>query len=235
MPRGFPAVLFLCVYLLMLLPALLASDEKRMEAWWADLEKGETEAARALLNLSDRPKETVNFLKQKMKPLKLTSGQAKTLLLKLGNGDESVWKPAFEELEYLDPRLAFDLVTLMDRYKESPTRQRMVEVMSGRQAGQLAGKEVTLRPVGQDGFNFFAQPNFGSWWAEHKIERINRDSPRQIKKKWTRTVRAIVLLEHIGSPEANDILKDMASGHPDAQPTKVAQEALKSLAAHTIR
>ena len=64
----------------------------------------------------------------------------------------------------------------------------MVEVMSGRQAGQLAGKEVSLRPVGQDGFNFFAQPNFGSWWAEHKIERINWDSRRSIKKKWTRAV-----------------------------------------------
>jgi hypothetical protein len=121
-----------------------------------------------------------------MKPLTISSAQVKSLLLKLGNDNEEVWKPAFEELEYFDPRLAIDLQTLMERYMDSPTRQRMVEVMSGRQAGQLAGKEVSLRPVGQDGFNFFAQPNFGSWWAEHKIERINWDSRRSIKKKWTR-------------------------------------------------
>jgi hypothetical protein len=133
-------------------------------------------------------------------------------------------------LEYFDPQLAIELQTLMDRHTDSPTRQRMVEVMSGRQAGQLAGKAVSLRPVNPDGFNFFAQPNFGSWWAEHKIERINWDSRRNFKKKWTRAVRAIVLLEHFGSPAAVDILKDMATGHPNAQPTKVAQEALKNLA-----
>ena len=51
--------------------------EKQMEAWWVDLEKGETPATRALLNLSDRPKDTVAFLKKKMKPLTITSGQVK--------------------------------------------------------------------------------------------------------------------------------------------------------------
>jgi hypothetical protein len=72
-----------------------------------------------------------------MKPLTISSAQVKSLLLKLGNDNEEVWKPAFEELEYFDPRLAIDLQTLMERYMDSPTRQRMVEVMSGRQAGQL--------------------------------------------------------------------------------------------------
>jgi hypothetical protein len=50
------------------------------------------------------------------------------------------------------------------------------------------------------------------------------------KKKWTRAVRAIVLLEHIGTPDATAIIKDMATGHPDAYPSKVAKEALKTLA-----
>jgi hypothetical protein len=38
-----------------------------------------------------------------------------------------------------------------------------------------------------------------------------------------------VLLEHFGTPDAIAILKDMASGNADAQPTKVAQEALANL------
>ena len=116
------------------------ADEKQMEVWWVDLEKGDTAATRALLNLSDRPKESVAFLKRKMKPLTISSGQVKALLLKLGNSNESVWKPAFEELEYFDPRLAIDLQTLMDRYTESPTRQRMVEILSGREARSLKGR-----------------------------------------------------------------------------------------------
>jgi hypothetical protein len=197
-----------------------------MEAWWLDLEKPEIDAARALLNMADRPQESVAFLKTKMKPLKINAAEVRTLLLKLGNDSEKVWKPAFEELEYLDPRLAIDLETLMDRYKEAPVRQRMVEVMSGRTAGQLAGKDIDLWKAG-DGFNFFAKPNFGSWWAEHRVERINHPVWRgNLKKKWTRAGRAIVLLEHIGSPDAVVILKDMATGHPDAHPTRVAREAL---------
>jgi hypothetical protein len=204
-------------------------DEKRMEAWWRDLEKGETDATRALLNLSARPNETVDFLKKKMKPLKLSSGQAKALMLKLGNGEESVWKPAFEELEYSDPRLAIDLQTLMDRYKESPTRQRLVEVLCGREPGSLTGKDIQLRKFGgPDDFNFVADN--ASWWAENRVDRIGTYSWDPAKKKWTRAVRAIVLLEYIGSPAAKEILKDMATGHPDAHPTKVAKEALKALA-----
>ena len=39
-------------------------------------------------------------------------------------------------------------------------------------------------------------------------------------------MRTIVLLEHFGTPEAVAILEDMATGHPDAQPTKVARDAL---------
>ena len=119
----------------------------------------------------------------------------------------------------------------MDRYKEAPGRQRMVEVLSGREAGQLAGKDGRCCTRGRgDGFNFFAQPNVGSWWAEHKVDRINdSEGWGNPKKKWTRAVRAIVLLEHFGTPGAVAILKDMATGHPDAQPTKVARDCLERL------
>jgi Spy/CpxP family protein refolding chaperone len=68
-----------------------------MEAWWVDLEKTETEATRALLNMSDRREETIAFLKAKMKPLKISAAEVRALILKLGNDNEKVWKPAFEE------------------------------------------------------------------------------------------------------------------------------------------
>jgi hypothetical protein len=200
------------------------------EAWWTDLEKEETDATRALLNLADRPAETVRFLKGKMKPLKISAAEVRALLLKLGSQNEKVWRSAFEGLEYFDPRLAIDLETLMDRYKEAPGRQRMVEILSGREAGSLKGKDVQLRKFGgPDDFNFTAEN--GSWWAERRVDRINTYSWVNPKKKWTRAVRGIVLLEHIGTPDAVAILKDMATGHPDAQPTKVARDALKRLGA----
>jgi len=203
-------------------------DQGQMEAWWADLEKGEAEASRALLNLSTQPEQAVAFLKDRIKPLLLDSVRLKAYLLRLGSSNEALWKQAFEDLEYYDPRLAMDLPTLMDKVTETPARQRMVEVLSSRNAGSLKDKKVDLRKVGNEGYNFF--DGRGSWWAEHKVSRINTydwDSP---KKKWTRAVRAIVLLEHIGTPDAVAILKDMATGHPEAQPTRVAKESLERLA-----
>jgi hypothetical protein len=49
------------------------------------------------------------------------------------------------------------------------------------------------------------------------------------KTQWQRADRALVLLQHIGTPAAIVILKDMASGNSAAQPTKIAKAALQSL------
>jgi hypothetical protein len=202
-----------------------SADRRQMESWWVDLEKGEVEASRALLDFYDHAAGAVPFLKGMTKPLKISSGQVKALLLKLNSADEKLWKPAFAELEYFDPRLAIELTELMERVTESPARQRMVEVLSDREPGSLKDKEINLRPVGE-GFNFFSRGE-GSWWAEPKVSKINSYRWSTFKRKWTRAERAIALLEHVGSPEAISILKEMASGHPEAGPTKLAVEALK--------
>jgi hypothetical protein len=47
------------------------------------------------------------------------------------------------------------------------------------------------------------------------------------EKKWTRAVCAIVLLGTLALPMPR-IIKDMATGHPDAYPSKVANDALKA-------
>ena len=158
-----------------------------------------------------------------MKPLAISSARAMALIGKLNNTDERVWKPAFEELEYFDPRLAIGLEELMERVTESPARQRMVEILSERDAGWLAGKNVKLLRGG-DYFNF--QTERGTWWAEGKVSRINSERWLTVKRKWTLAERAIVLLEHIATAEAVAILTDMATGHPEARPTRVAREAL---------
>ena len=208
-------------------PGMSPRDSRRsMDALWADLEKGETDAIRALLNLADLREDAVAFLRTKVKPLNITPGAVRALLLKLGNEDEKVWRPAFEELEYFDPRLAIDLETLMDRYKETRTRQRMVEVMSGNEAGWLRGQEVHFGKTREGMVYFSTLKSF--WRADHKIEDINRNGHNP-KKKWTRIVCAIVLLEQIGTPDAVAILRDMAAGHPDAQPTRMAKDAIVRL------
>ncbi len=205
-----------------------AGSGQQFDAQWTDLEKGDADAARALLQLSAQPKDAVAFLARKLRPLKIDAKEVNRLLAQLGSNDEAVWKKAFEELEYFDPRLAIDLETLMNTVTEAPARQRMVEVLSGRPAESLAGQQVNLRAIGQgEGYNFVAQ---GSWWAEHKVARINSTGWGNTRTKWTRCVRALMLLEHVGTPEAVAVLRAMAQGHPDAQPTRVAKEALQRIA-----
>ena len=205
------------------------ADDKQMEAWWSDLEKGEAESSRAILDLYDHADQSLPFLKDKLKPLKISSGQVKALLLKLNSADEHLWKTAFEEFEYFDPRLAIELPELMERVTDSPGRQRMVEVLSEREPGTLKDKQIDLSPVA-DGFNFFSQ-GVGSWWAEPKVSKINSQRWSTFKRKWTRAERAIALLEHAGTPEAAAILNSMATGHPEAAPTKLAKDSLARLQA----
>ena len=106
----------------------------------------------------------------------------------------------------------------------------MVEIMSGLPAGSLKTQEVNLIPARGD-FHFRSKSDQGIWegWAAHRVDRIASSSWDHTKKKWTRAVRVMVLLEYLGNPGAKDILKDMNTGHPDAYPTKVAKEALKGL------
>jgi hypothetical protein len=196
-----------------------ATDQQRMESWWDDLKDEEPNASRALLNFSSKPEQTIVFFKDRVVPLKIAADDVAVLITSLGNDKESVWKPAFEQLEYFDPRLCIDLPTLMQDSKETIARIRLVEVLSDVPPGTFKDKDIQLRSAPNGSFNFTGDR--GSWWAEPQISRLAR-------RKWTRATRAISLLAHIGTPEAMAIIRDMASGHPDAQPTKVAKEMLAS-------
>ncbi|MFO0815660.1 MAG: hypothetical protein U0796_20780 [Gemmatales bacterium] len=232
-------------YTIILLCALLAvqcctalddqpkvTEAQHMEQWWADLTKSEPEGSRALLKFAFKFEKSVPFFKQQLKPARIDENGVKALLAKLGSENEAIWKAAFEQLEYFDPRLAIDLPTLMNDVTDKSTRSRMVEILSGRPAGSLQGKVITLSgPFDDGGYNFRADN--GSWWAERNVERLNATYWGNRKEHWTRAVRVILLLDQIGSADALAIVREMATGHPDALPTRVAKEALAARAAKT--
>lgn len=216
-------------------PADAAAVRKQFDANWADLEKNEPDASKALLAFAGRPKEAVSYLREHLKPLTLTKERLQQLLTALASDKDAVWKEAFAELEYFDPRLAVDLVSLMGQVTETPARQRLTTVLSGRSLEYLdkylGNKAVTLREIGpvgkNEGYNFSAD---GSWWAEHRVDRLNvGEFVGCPKRKWTRATRAVALLEFFNTPDAVALLKELATGHPDAQPTKMAKEALDRL------
>jgi hypothetical protein len=199
-------------------------NEKTLESWWADLGESEPAASQALLDFSAHPQQTTTFFKQKLRPLKITADEVQTRLTDLDSDNPAVWKPAFDDLSYRDPRLAVDLESLMDGVKQSPARQRLVALLCDAAPDTYAGKTIGLRQTSNGQFNFYS--DHSSWWAESNIANLN-SSGWTGKKSWNRAVRAIVLLGHIGSPDALAILKDIASGNPDAQPTQVAKAMLQ--------
>jgi hypothetical protein len=203
--------------------------ESQMQKWWDDLEKREPECSRALLQFADYPAESVAFFAERLKPLKITEDEVKSLISDLESDDKNVWKPAFDKMQYFDPRLAIDLSTLMTDNVKPRSRNRLVAILCSVNEDVYAGKSIKLR-FADSGYNFVSD-DIGSWWAEHRIEHIGSGTEENFKPQWVRACRAIVLLEHIGSPEAITILRDMATGHPDAKPTKAAAEALENIQA----
>jgi hypothetical protein len=214
-------------------PAPADSPRKELEAQWSALAQEELVASRALLKLAARPKEAVAFIAEVLKPLRIDKARVRSLLTDMGSEKEQTWKAAVEELEYFDPRLVIDLPTLMDDVTDPLARPRLVALLSGdRTAESLVEQNAPLtlnehrQASGEVYYNFRCK---GSWWAEHRVERINVGPWGNRRKYWTRAVRAIVLLEHVGTPTSLAALKSLATGHPDAQPTKAAKEAVARL------
>ncbi len=207
-------------------PVDKAAKEKELETLWAELYKDEPAASTALLKLFKQPEHAVPFLKGKLRPLKLEEKRCKDLLKDLGDDDEKIWKAAWDELDYLDPRLATDLQSLMNDVTEKPSRTRMVELFGDLKADSMAGKDIKLRNLGADGFNFTADNV--SYWAEHRIDQIGAASWNP-KRSWTRAARGVAILEQLGTPQAVKALEQLAEGHADASPTKAAKESLERL------
>jgi hypothetical protein len=202
-----------------------AITPQMLDLWWKDLQESEPRASAALLNFSSHPKETIEFFREHLRPLKIEVDDLNLLLSALGSAKESEWKAACEQLEYFDPRLAMNLETLMGDVPDEPARSRLVDILCDYPPGTHTGKRIELRKIGKgEGFNFF--DGHGSWWAEDKVARLGSSSWGGGKKKWQRSVRAMVLLKHIGTPEAMAIVQEMTTGHPDAFPTRVAKETI---------
>lgn len=194
-----------------------------IDGWWADLAKGEPYASHALLQFSDHPREATAYFQKHLKPLTLTREQLDVLLVDLGNDDENVWKPAFQTLEYLDPRLAVDLATLLME-ADTNVRRRLMELATFRKAGALEGGRLDFRPLEDDRIELHAA-NMTLYAHNHLA---GDHGWVHVKPSWQRAVRAIVLLDHFRTPEATALLEAMANGHPDADPTAVAKGAIQA-------
>jgi hypothetical protein len=210
---------------------------------WADLLDGEPSSTRAVLKLSKYPDLTTDFFASKLSPLKITKQELLGAITELGSDDDKRWRVAYQHLSYFDPRLAMGLEELLslDSVQAYPARHRLVDVLDGlsiddprsaiRQRYKVIKLDKGVTPDGDDFFNFRGGDTEidlrVSWWAEPRLERLNVWPMNEgAKKEWTRIIRALALLESFDSPRARAIIESVATGHPDAQPTKIARAIL---------
>jgi hypothetical protein len=201
---------------------------KQLDAAWEDLQStDELIASRALLWLASHRDAAVGYLKKKLRPLNLRKGRAYFLIAQLGVPNEMAARPAFEELRYFDPRLALDDDELRKVMADNPPADRRLgEILCDLPMNTMSGGPWHWNSPDNKVYRF-------SWGEGHS----QRDVPIAVslvgkggrKATWARASRAVAVLEFIGTPQARAVLADLATGHPDAAPTKAARAAWERL------
>jgi hypothetical protein len=194
-----------------------------LNALWEDLlSADELIAGRAMLQFAARQDDAVAYLKGKLRPLKLSKERAKELLADLGGQDEEAARAAFEEFTYFDPRLAFGDEELRDAFLDRPASRRLGAVLCDLPIDSLSVGTWHWYSPDNKVYRFTRWEPTRHWDVAIAVEGIGTSGR---KSSWVRAVRAVAVLEHIGTRDALAILQDMATGHPDAAPTKAAIRA----------
>lgn len=201
---------------------------KEFDERWQALGRADTAAVEATLWFAKQP-EAVVYLNQKLRPLKMDGKEAKQLIAKLFSEKEDEWKEAERELAVRTPLLAMSIKDVWAEAQTEDQRRRLVYVLLGRMTGheqddyelkEHAGGRFTLvankfqggRQVGSTAVN-----------VQHTVAEGEHDL------RWSREKRALYVLEHVGTPDAVKLIEAMATGHPDASPTKTAKDTLARL------
>jgi RNA polymerase sigma factor (sigma-70 family) len=200
--------------------------EEVMEGWWADMETSGRHESRATLKFAAHPKEAVGFLKGKLVPLTIERAEVEKLVAALGDDDELVWEPAFEKLGYFDPRLVMGVDDLMKLATTTVQKERVIALLTDSKAERFSGRAVALVRDGPMSFNV-SNMQRGSYGQV--IEPVAKVDMYGGKPQWQRAVRAELVLGEIGTAEAVEVLKRMASGNAEAGPTRVAKEELERM------
>ena len=200
---------------------------KDLNAAWSDLlSADEQTAGRALLRFASHREDSVEYLKGKLRPFKLTKERANLLLADLGGKDEKRAMSAFEEFNYFDPRLAFGEQELRDALLDKPASRMLGAVLCDLPIDGLSGEKWHWYTPDHKVFRFNCGEAVCNRDAAVAVELVGTLGP---KASWVRATRSVVVLEFVGTPEARALLVEMATGHPDAAPTKAAKRAVERI------
>ncbi len=218
--------------------------KEELQQWWHDLANPGIQSTYATLSFIRFPNEAIGLLKQELLPLRLSQSRLEELYVQLASDDASVWQAAYREFEYFDPRLVKTVPEIMDGLsvvneqiehdQQARLKKRLAAVLSGWALDEVSDPSTTYGGFVVSDAQFYHEQNRNSWtfvgagigsWQATELSLIG-ERLRKIKPKWDRAIRALAILDHIGSEQASDLLAKMATGNEKAAPTRYALELL---------
>lgn len=205
-------------------PADLKGDKARFEQLWDDLAAPRSvDRARAVYDLLEHPK-GVEFLAQKVAPVKATADDLKKWLKAINSDDEKEWKPALAELQYHDPRTALAAHEQIELVDTDAGKKRLLDIwMPGFLDSHRGVHRVTLRM--KDG-KAKCEWYIGEDW--HGTEFDPNDYLPNDRAVWQRAAVALHVLHRADTEASRDALARLADGHKKAGPTRTAAELVKA-------
>jgi hypothetical protein len=204
----------------------------RLAKAWDDLtSEDEGVASRALLTLAAAPKDAVALLKARLVPVKVDAARVKKLIEQLNDDEFDKREDAARELEYLGRFAKPHLQKALEDSPPAETKKRLTALLERippegkdkeKEAPNLMGRNVSVSSrngkieILIDGKRL-------------ALEALAKPVVYPVNVRWLRAVRAVALLETVGSPEARAVLKKMAAGEKGAKPTDEAAAALARL------
>ena len=228
--------------LLLALPAFAddppkAKFDSPLDAAWKDLlSPDEAVATRAALTLATQP-DAVQFLADKLRPVKSDRKLLTKLFADLGDRDFRTREAAHIELEYFGRFIRSELDAEAKATEVPEVKERIGKLITQIDNREKLDKMKDEKPAA-------APANPGRGGASVSImngrvfingqEVTPNAKPVVIEKPgppaaWVRAGRGVGVLEHLGTPEAVTLLERIALGEDNAPPTKQAQDALARL------
>lgn len=219
---------------LMLLASVSHAQPGALDVRWADLASSdEGQATRALLALAATPKETVAFFKDHLKPVKADAKRIEQLIKQLDSTNFAVRNRATAELEYYGKYIRADLESALKKDPVVETKNRIQQLIDKLPAEKKAEPMPMGIPKARPGSSIAVTNVNGVITILVDGQPIDFSKmgppppPPGPSLQWVRAVRAVTILEHLGTPEARQIVEQVAAGESDALPTTAAREALK--------
>jgi hypothetical protein len=207
-----------------------------LQTLWADLAASdETVATRAALALALRSREAVAWMKEHLRPIKTDPAAVAKLIERLDSESFEEREQATVDLESLGKYIRKDLEKLVAGKGSAEARRRGKELLE-----RITAEDPPPPPpakgaggvaVGGRGVSITNMNGKVTIMIDGKVVDLEPKiiTPPGPPRGWLRAQRAIAVLEHLASPEAEAVLRAMADGEREAPPTKAARDALHRL------